>query len=99
MNIRTTTLAATLAATLATTAVAQDCQQIGELAESIMKARQSGVAMREQYELVDGFALGEFLIQRAYEEPRFSTDRHQQRVTRDFGDTWFLACVQHTEGE
>jgi len=89
-------LLAALILTFATTAHAEQasCDQIAELAENIMQARQSGVSMAKSMSVTDGLKLVETMVIMAYETTRYSTERNQKREAQDFRDFWYLTCYQ-----
>lgn len=86
-------IAAAAALTL-TCAQAQDCKVIGDLAETIMKARQTGVTLSEIISLPTATTLGKRMAIDAYKRPRFSTDEFQQSAITDFRAEWEVACYE-----
>jgi hypothetical protein len=77
----------------------QTCSTVGDMAEQIMKSRQSGMAISVLMDLVkdtklpEGSAV-EGLILQAYEKPRFSTDKHIKRSIENFKNDGYMACVK-----
>lgn len=69
------------------------CGSYSDLAETIMRTRQSGISMKQMLEvpLSKGF---ENLVIAAFEIPRFSTDAMQKRSIEDFRDSIYLECVK-----
>lgn len=86
-------IAITMALT-ATVAQAQDCKVIGDLAETIMKARQTGVTLSEIISLPTATTLGKRMAIDAYKRPRFSTDEFQRSAMADFRAEWEVACYE-----
>lgn len=72
----------------------QMCKTYSDLAETVMKARQAGVSMSRAMEVVsDDPAVRELVIM-AYDEPRMSVEKNQQRSIEDFRDSAYLACIK-----
>ena len=79
----------------------ETCGDLGELATTIMKNRQSGVSMSKMMDAIagkDGGALPEKLIISAYDSPRYSTQRMQKRTVEEFRDEVYLGCVKAMRG-
>lgn len=70
------------------------CTLVSELAETIMTARQNGVAMARMLEIADGNTLTEGLVMEAYDHPSYSTESVQQRTIRNFADRQMNACMK-----
>lgn len=72
------------------------CKNAQDIAESIMKGRQQGVAMSKMMEVAEGDAANilEALIIEAYDRPRYSTEKMQQRSVQGFRDDVYLECVK-----
>ena len=84
---------------LSTTAAAEEeqasCEQIAELAKSIMTARQKGgVSMGALVGIAKGNALIEKMVVEAFESGRYSTKEIQDRQISEFRDKWFLWCFK-----
>lgn len=77
-----------------TTANAQYCTIIGNLSESIMKARQNGVSMSDIMNMPSATSLGKAMTIDAFKEPRYSTEEFKQRAITDFRANWELACYE-----
>ena len=88
---------------LSTTAAAEEeqanCEQIAELAKSIMTARQKGVSMVEMMGVGEDGSLTEVIVVDAYEEGRYRVEANQQRRIADFRDEWFMACYKEFKGD
>ena len=97
------TLIATLALMMALSVPAQaepaSCEQIADLAKSIMTARQKGVSMSKVMELADGSALFESMIVNAYEVHRFKAPVWQEAEVAEFRDKWYMACYKEFKGD
>ena len=95
------TLIATLALLMALSVPAQaepaSCQQIAELAKSIMTARQKGVSMSKVMEIAGDNKLFKEMMVDAYETGRYIVESNQRRETADFRDKWYLACYKAQE--
>lgn len=79
----------------------EGCNSVSKLAESIMKARQNGVPMRDIFNILHAHSTSESftaisneLVIAAYEEPHWSTESNKTRAARDFSDRFYLACVK-----
>jgi hypothetical protein len=75
------------------------CLLIGQLAKGIMTARQSGTPMSKVINLLGGEAstindLARQLIIDAYEQPRFSGDKYQQRAITEFENEAMVMCYK-----
>lgn len=74
------------------------CDAIGILAKSVMSARQGGVPMQDI--LSNGVGskkvseLTRLLAMAAYDQPRFSTEEHQERAITEFQNQMYLACLK-----
>lgn len=71
----------------------ETCDGFSEHAELIMQARQLGISMAEAMGKTDSKVHEEMIIA-AYEKPRYSTDRMQQKAIEDFRDHWYLRCAK-----
>ena len=76
----------------------QTCSRFSSLAETIMTAHQSGVAMQD---LVEDLGNDERakksvmpIIIAAYQKPRFSTEEYKQRAIDSFRDQVAVACYK-----
>ena len=87
---------------LSTTAAAEEeqasCEQIADLAKSIMTARQKGVSMVEMMGVGEDGSLTEVIVVDAYEEGRYRVEANQQRRIADFRDEWFMVCYKSRKG-
>jgi len=80
-----------------TAAFAQEqtpCENVQELAFTIMKVRQSGVPMVKMYKVAKGEKAVEQMVIAAYDMPQFNTESIKQRTIQDFADNMFLQCVK-----
>lgn len=71
-----------------------NCEQIGELAESIMRNRQQGASMSRMMQIADGNELVRMIVMEAYNLPRMSVPANQQREIADFRNEIELQCYQ-----
>lgn len=87
-------LTAGLALAITGTALAQEdkCKIVGDLANSVMDARQAGVAMSDIMALPSNTNLTRKMVIEAYKRPRFSTEEFQKSATADFRAEWEAAC-------
>jgi isopentenyl diphosphate isomerase/L-lactate dehydrogenase-like FMN-dependent dehydrogenase len=92
------TLIATLALLMALSAPAQaeqaSCEQIAELAKSIITARQQGVSVVKMMGLSGDRDLVEMIVVDAYDSHRYITNEAKARKASNFRDKWFLACYK-----
>ena len=81
------------------------CEVLGGYAEVVMSNHQSGVPLSSMIAILtknrdDGtlpenqFSLLEAIVVDAYDQPRFSTDKHQQSTVREFTDAVVLQCLK-----
>ena len=79
-----------------------DCTSIAELAGAVMGARQAGVPMDKMYNLPSDDAavqrLARILITGAFEIPMMMTKSNKERVTTDFRNQAFAACLKSHKG-
>ncbi len=79
------------------------CKEMAGLAKSTMQLRQQGVPMVKLYELNEKLEDGPFkemmdlMVNQAYAEPRYSSDKYQQRAVTEFENEWFRACMEATD--
>ena len=84
---------------LSTTALAEgeeqaSCDQIANVAKSVMSGRQGGVSMGTLVGIAKGNALIEKMVVEAFESGRYSTKEIQDRQISEFRDKWFLWCFK-----
>jgi len=84
---------------LSTTASAEgeeqaSCDQIANVAKSVMSGRQGGVSMGTLVGIAKGNALIEKMVVEAFESGRYSTKQVQDRQISEFRDKWFLWCFK-----
>lgn len=70
------------------------CEDLENLARSVMNSRQSGVSMSDMVKVAPEF---KWMIIAAFEQPRFSTEENQTEASQDFANTIALACYKNTE--
>ena len=73
------------------------CTVQGGLAETIMTARQEGVAMSKLIGILPQSVVGNVtakMVQTAYDEPRWNTERNQQRAIADFRNLIEATCFR-----
>lgn len=95
------TLAESRAAQLRAISI-EACEYHGTAARKAMEHRQSGTAMSVLMARITKAADGDQemidsatpMIIAAYEEPRYGTEKQQQRTIRDFENDAFLRCVK-----
>jgi len=71
------------------------CEELHELATSVMTARQNGAAMPELMRIAGDNPLVRAIVQDAYNAPRYSTNSVQQREIADFANTVYAQCIKH----
>lgn len=73
------------------------CEIVSGWAKSIMGARQYGASMAELMKTTEEYeqfgSLVRALIVDAYREPRYHTERNQERAVEDFRDEVYLSCI------
>lgn len=100
-------IVATICIAMTTTVFAEDdwyarCESLASLAEVVMRNRQDGVAMSKMMKNTPKTifkSVIESLIITAYDTPRFSTKKMQQRATEDFRDEIYLECIKQSRGK
>ena len=74
----------------------ETCKAIEKLAESVMSARQRGMAMSKMLEIVNEGGSDDLvnaMVMSAWDKPRYSGERYQQRAVSDYKDAAFGACM------
>lgn len=72
------------------------CESVAETAAAVMEVRQAGVPMSEVLKASDSGPNShteEFAI-KAYEGPRYQTQKHIDREVQDFRNDAFLRCIK-----
>ena len=83
----------------------EECQRVENSAKAIMKARQEGVPLSSVLELADNAgkeseyvgSLYKALIGQAYDMPRESDPRKQEKVVADFQKTFYSLCIDSAQ--
>lgn len=77
------------------------CSTIADMAESIMKSRQDGIAISVVMDLLPSVGLSgngaeavESLIITAYKKPRYNTEKHIKRSIENFKNYGYMDCVK-----
>ena len=87
-----------LALGLSVPALAEDkCKKIEDLAEAVMDARQRGVPASDMMGLVDGNPLVRTIVLDSFKTSTYSTESIRRKVIRDFGDKWYIWCIEKLE--
>jgi hypothetical protein len=77
----------------------ENCEDFGEISESVMRMRQAGAPMSQSMRLAE-IATGpirnaiEVIIEEAYWRPRMSTERNQQREIENFRSDIEFQCFR-----
>ena len=66
-----------------------------DAAETVMKARQSGMDIVELTDLVDNNDLYLMLIKHAYDKPLYTTYEYKNNAIIEFKNTFYLACIKN----
>ncbi|MDT3312078.1 hypothetical protein QZR14_12020 [Pseudomonas sp. rhizo66] len=83
----------------------EECQRVENSAKAIMKARQGGVPLSSVLELADNAgkeseyvgSLYKALIGQAYDMPRESDTKKQEKVVADFQKTFYSLCIDSAQ--
>ncbi len=78
-------------ATLAVTAAVY-CQQVGDLAATVMGARQRGVTLSAMMQTAEGSPLTTEMVRQSFDEPRYRTEPHKARAVADYREKWEVSC-------
>lgn len=70
------------------------CRDLGELAHTIMVARQNGVPMNEIVRIVGESDLAVGIVLDAYNQPRYSTEEFRDRAAADFRNDIEAFCYR-----
>lgn len=74
------------------------CSETGDLARKIMTARQGGFSMDSMFALVGDSEMGQDIVISAYETPRYSTAKMQDRAVSEFANQTQLQCIKSIRG-
>lgn len=69
------------------------CEQIQELAEVIMTARQDGAKLNDMMAASDNRLAHEIVID-AYKEARYNTPQFKLKAVNEFSNKWVLGCYE-----
>lgn len=83
-----------VAATAHAETVSEQCSPVSQLAEKIMRARQSGISLLQLMEIANGNKIAEALVQDAFKQSRFSSEPFQDRAVQDFRERVEIECVR-----
>jgi serine/threonine-protein kinase RIO1 len=76
------------------------CQQLEDMANTVMTTRQAGVPMAEAYKAVDGedavSGVYRTLILEAYKVSHYSLPENRARAVVDFRDKIFSSCMSRS---
>lgn len=87
-------IAAVLMMGVAFGATASDnCAPVAKLANTIMKARQSGMSVVQAMEIAKENEGVQAIVRLAYMEPRYSSDLYRENAATDFETEVYLICV------
>lgn len=74
----------------------ETCTFFEDLAAKIMDARQTGTAMKDAMQLaIDAKSdIAMDMVEQAYSEAAYSTEKYQQEAVNEFADKWYGDCYQ-----
>jgi len=72
----------------------ETCDQIHEIATSVMDARQRGVSVKKAMDIMGGTSIGKNMVMNAYEDTRWNSKSRQQDAVTEFANTYYLECVK-----
>ena len=77
------------------------CKGVSEVAELTQMYNQKQLSMSNLYKAGKGFPkemqkLFHYMIQEAYEQPRYSSEKYQQKTIREYGNRWYKACIENS---
>lgn len=75
------------------------CATIGELADSIMKARQIGVPMSKAMTVAKDTDWLQEMVIKAYEQPAYQSDGMQKKAVSDFVNDYLVVCYKAVQGK
>lgn len=70
------------------------CEEIADLATSIMDARQAGVDIIQMMQLAEGNKAVEFMIKEAYKQPEYTNKEFKNRAIKEFKENMYLLCLK-----
>lgn len=98
-KILVTTVFALSATTAQATPVDTMCQSVANTAGVIMQARQDGVTVTNiaaalRQSPLNSVSKAHTMIQAAYQQPKYNTDRYVRNAVTEFYNTVYLDCVR-----
>jgi len=75
-------------------AIAIECDELSGLAETVMTVRQNGLQIRKAMAVMDKNQMTIKMVTLAYERPMFSTESYKQKSITEYGNLWYLACLE-----
>lgn len=76
---------------------AQTCEMFNKIAEAVMTARQSGVALSDlmsDFESITSDPYFSQMLIDAYDQPRFTTEEVQKRTIQEFANEHYSQCIK-----
>ncbi len=76
------------------------CKIMGEVAEKVMRDRQTGRSLSSMIDSVDSVenkslqGIMKMIVISAYDVPRYGTREHQERAVGEFADMILLSCLK-----
>lgn len=75
------------------TSASNNCGPVASLANTIMKARQSGMSIVKAMEIAGDDKGVQAIVRLAYMEPRYSSDLYRENAATDFETEIYLICI------
>ena len=70
-----------------------DCDEMAQLAEVVMEARQNGASMRSIMEIAGDNQLARVIVIEAYDRSRFTTEEYKRMAINDFSNDVYQICL------
>ena len=73
------------------------CEAYQGLAKAIMSNRQANVSLSEMMKVANGSKRQQTLVEMAYEQPAYSSDKNKKREVLSFGNKVYLVCFKEVK--
>lgn len=70
------------------------CKSVESLSKVIMENRQNGVPMSKQMGIAEDSKMIQKIVIEAYDTPKYSTKKHQNRTINEFSNKWYSGCAK-----
>lgn len=75
------------------------CDAYQGLAKAIMSNRQDNASLSEMMKITNGSKRHQSLVEMAYEQPSYSSDKNKKREVLSFGNKVYLMCFKELKNK